>query len=42
MKKMSDELLMEAYAQAIELKLCPDFISLLENEIRQRSLVICV
>lgn len=38
MKKMSDELLIEAYFQAIKLKLDPDFIYLLETEIRHRSL----
>ena len=38
MKNMSDELLIEAYFQAIELKLEPDFIYLLEMEIHQRSL----
>lgn len=38
MKNMSDELLIEAYFQAIKLKLDPDFIYLLETEIRHRSL----
>lgn len=38
MSKMSDELLIESYLTAIELKLCPDFLALLENEILRRSL----
>ncbi|TQR20303.1 sporulation histidine kinase inhibitor Sda [Psychrobacillus vulpis] len=40
MSKMSDELLIESYVAAKELKLSPDFISLLETEICRRSLVI--
>ena len=40
MSKMSSELLLESYIKAKELKLCPEFISLLENEIRKRSLTI--
>ncbi|MBW9234611.1 sporulation histidine kinase inhibitor Sda, partial [Leptospira santarosai] len=32
------ELLIESYVKAIELKLCPEFIYLLETEIRRRSL----
>ncbi|MFC6114169.1 sporulation histidine kinase inhibitor Sda [Sporosarcina thermotolerans] len=35
---MSDDLLVEAYEQAIVLNLCPGFIILLEKEIQRRSL----
>ncbi|MEK4484380.1 sporulation histidine kinase inhibitor Sda [Psychrobacillus sp. FSL H8-0484] len=38
MSKMSDELLIESYLTAKELKLCPDFLALLEKEILRRSL----
>jgi len=38
MAKLSTELLIESYHKAIELKLCPEFINLLETEIRRRSL----
>ena len=38
MKNMSDELLIESYYKAITLKLDPQFISLLENEIECRAL----
>ncbi|WP_075619068.1 sporulation histidine kinase inhibitor Sda [Paenisporosarcina indica] len=40
MGKMSSELLIESYLKAKELKLCPEFISLLETEIRKRSLTV--
>ncbi|WP_144510340.1 sporulation histidine kinase inhibitor Sda [Bacillus sp. FJAT-22090] len=40
MGKMSDELLLESYIRAKELKLSIDFISLLESEIRRRSLIV--
>lgn len=38
MKKLSDKLLMESYDKAKELKLNPDFIRLIENELKRRSL----
>ena len=38
MSKLSTQLLIESYIKAKDLKLCPDFIFLLENEIRRRSL----
>ncbi|WP_339251491.1 sporulation histidine kinase inhibitor Sda [Sporosarcina sp. FSL W8-0480] len=38
MSRMSDELLVEAYEQAVVLNLCPGFILLLEKEIQRRSL----
>ena len=38
MDKLSDELLIEAYFKAVELKLCPDFIEIILNEIVNRSL----
>ncbi|MGB3260214.1 sporulation histidine kinase inhibitor Sda [Paenisporosarcina sp.] len=38
MSKLSSELLIESYVKAKELKLCPEFIYLLETEIRRRSL----
>ena len=38
MDKMTDELLIECYFLAIELHLQPEFITLLETEIRRRSL----
>jgi len=40
MSKMSTELLIESYFKAKELNLSPDFIYLLETEIRKRSLTI--
>ncbi|SER98697.1 sporulation histidine kinase inhibitor Sda [Psychrobacillus sp. OK032] len=40
MSKMSDELLLESYKRAKEMKLSIDFISLLENEICRRSLIL--
>lgn len=38
MRKLSDELLIESYFKARELKLSMDFIRLIENEISRRSL----
>lgn len=38
MRKLSDELLIESYFKARELKLSMDFIRLIENEINRRSL----
>jgi len=38
MRKLSDELLIESYYKAIELKLSTDFIRLIESEIHRRSL----
>ncbi|KOP83524.1 sporulation histidine kinase inhibitor Sda [Cytobacillus solani] len=38
MRKLSDELLIESYQKARELKLSPDFIRLIETEIHRRSL----
>ena len=38
MQRLSDELLIESYYKAKELKLSPDFIQLIESEIRRRSL----
>lgn len=38
MKKLSDELLIESYFKAIELKLSKEFIRLIESEIKRRSL----
>ncbi|WP_209122959.1 sporulation histidine kinase inhibitor Sda [Alkalihalobacillus sp. BA299] len=38
MKKLSDELLIETYFKAIELKLNEDFIYLIKLEIDRRSL----
>ncbi len=38
MRKLSDELLVESYLKAKELKLSPDFIRLIETEIHRRSL----
>lgn len=38
MFKLSDELLLESYQKAIELKLSPDFIRLMESEIHRRAL----
>ncbi|OLO38848.1 sporulation protein [Alkalihalophilus pseudofirmus] len=38
MKKLSDELLIETYFKAMELKLSEDFINLIKHEIDRRSL----
>jgi developmental checkpoint coupling sporulation initiation to replication initiation len=38
MKKLSDDLLIESYYKATELNLSPDFIHLIESEIKRRSL----
>ncbi|WP_230499332.1 sporulation histidine kinase inhibitor Sda [Sutcliffiella rhizosphaerae] len=38
MRKLSDELLLESYHKAVELKLSTDFIQLIELEIKRRSL----
>ncbi|MGD6832165.1 sporulation histidine kinase inhibitor Sda [Sutcliffiella halmapala] len=38
MRKLSDELLLESYYKAKELKLSTDFIQLIELEIQRRSL----
>ncbi|WLR53274.1 sporulation histidine kinase inhibitor Sda [Bacillus tianshenii] len=38
MQKLSDDLLIESYLKAIELRLSPEFILLIEQEIEQRSL----
>lgn len=38
MRKLSDELLIESYYKATELKLSQDFIVLIECEIKRRSL----
>ena len=38
MDKLSDELLIESYFKAIELKLSPEFIRLIEKEIERRSI----
>lgn len=38
MKNLSDELLIESYYKAYELKLNPEFIRLIEQEIQRRSL----
>ena len=37
-RKLSDELLIESYYKARELNLSPDFIDLIETEIKRRSL----
>lgn len=39
MQNITDELLIEAYFQAIKLKLDPNFIHLLKTEIQKRSLL---
>lgn len=39
MKKLSDDLLIESYYKAIELKLSPEFIHLIEIEMQQRALL---
>ncbi|NSL50252.1 sporulation histidine kinase inhibitor Sda [Calidifontibacillus erzurumensis] len=38
MRSLSDELLLESFYKAIELKLSPEFIQLIEKEIERRSL----
>ncbi|MCZ0702327.1 developmental checkpoint coupling sporulation initiation to replication initiation [Natronobacillus azotifigens] len=38
MKQLSDELLIESYYKAYELKLNPEFIRLIEQEIQRRLL----
>jgi developmental checkpoint coupling sporulation initiation to replication initiation len=38
LRKLSDELLLESYYKARELKLSPEFIQLIELEIQRRSL----
>ncbi|KAB2333946.1 sporulation histidine kinase inhibitor Sda [Cytobacillus gottheilii] len=38
MRKLSDDLLIESYHKAKELRLSPDFIRLIETEIHRRSL----
>jgi len=38
MEKLPDDLLIESYHTAVELKLSPDFISLIEKEIFRRQL----
>ncbi|MFD1705481.1 sporulation histidine kinase inhibitor Sda [Siminovitchia sediminis] len=38
MKKLSDELLIETYFKAKKLNLSQEFISLMESEIRRRSI----
>ncbi|MEK5067014.1 sporulation histidine kinase inhibitor Sda [Sporosarcina sp. FSL K6-1508] len=38
MSKLPDDLLIESYFKAKDIKLCPHFIQLLEAEIRRRSL----
>ncbi|WP_112181424.1 MULTISPECIES: sporulation histidine kinase inhibitor Sda [Paraliobacillus] len=38
MKHLSDDLLIESYYKAYELKLSPEFIRLIEQEIERRSL----
>ncbi|MBK3494763.1 sporulation histidine kinase inhibitor Sda [Viridibacillus sp. YIM B01967] len=39
MSKLSDDLLIKAYVTANAIKLSPEFISLLMNEMMRRSLV---
>lgn len=39
MERLSDELLLESYFKANELNLSPDFVSIIEEEIRRRNLV---
>ncbi|MFH6683198.1 sporulation histidine kinase inhibitor Sda [Bacillus amyloliquefaciens] len=38
MRKLSDELLIESYFKANEMNLSREFIKLIENEIKRRSL----
>lgn len=39
MKKLSDDLLIESYFKARELNLNPEFIQLIEKEIKRRALL---
>ena len=38
MLSIPDDFLLDSYKKAIALKLCPQFINLLEKEIRRRSI----
>ena len=38
MYRIPDDFLMDSYKKAIALNLCPQFITLLENEIKRRSI----
>ncbi|HWO97935.1 MAG TPA: sporulation histidine kinase inhibitor Sda [Bacillus sp. (in: firmicutes)] len=38
MQKLSDKLLIESYLKATELQLSPEFIQLIEQEMKRRSL----
>lgn len=38
MEQLSDDLLIESFLKANELNLCPDFLALIEQEIRKRKL----
>ncbi|WP_285851853.1 sporulation histidine kinase inhibitor Sda [Sporosarcina luteola] len=38
MLSIPDDFLMDSYKKAVALNLCPQFIKLLENEIRRRSM----
>ncbi|WP_078555584.1 sporulation histidine kinase inhibitor Sda [Bacillus alkalicellulosilyticus] len=40
MEKIDDDLLIEAYIKAVELNLERDFISILEQELKRREIVI--
>jgi len=40
MEHLSDDLLIESYLKANELKLSPDFLSLIEDEIHRRCLTV--
>lgn len=40
MEQLSDDLLIEAYEKALQLKLGEDFVALIEEELRKRSLLI--
>ncbi|WKB36881.1 sporulation histidine kinase inhibitor Sda [Terrilactibacillus sp. S3-3] len=42
MEKLSDDLLIESYFKAMELKLSKEFIKLMEQEIKRRSLEVKV
>lgn len=39
MRKLSDHLLLESYHKAKELKLNPEFIRLIEKELKRRALI---
>ncbi|SFE28233.1 sporulation histidine kinase inhibitor Sda [Alteribacillus iranensis] len=39
MEQLSDDLLVEAYEKAIQLELEDDFVTLIEKELRKRSLL---